>query len=257
MTTTTAPEAPEQAEAVLIPHPSLAHALAAFQAECPPIRKGNRATVPTKSGGQYTYDYADLSDVIEVVAPVLARHGLSFNGRPTATKHGFGLKYQLRHISGQADKGFYPLPDPGRMAAQDMGAWLTYVRRYVLCTIVGVAPGGDDNDAAVADPWKPRGQRQQPREQRQPRQQKAKPQDTAKEAPKADPEWLKRAEAAVTKEDADVVWAELRTAVQAGQATVATTDAVAALWRSRKAAEAEAAAAAPVEAPAAAEGVQA
>ncbi len=147
-----------------VTHPNLADALAAFQGECPPIRKGNRATVPTKSGGQYSYDYADLSDVLEVVLPVLARHGLAFNGKPTLTKRrGFGLKYRLRHGgSGESDGGFYPLPDPRGLDPQEQGKWQTYVRRYVLCSVLGVAPGGDDNDGAVTPPIPaPKPERQQ------------------------------------------------------------------------------------------------
>lgn len=218
-----------------VEHPTLAAALAAFQAECPPIRKGNTAKVPTKNGGSYSYDYADLSDVIEVVSPVLSRHGLSFNGRPTLSKHGFGLKYRLRHTSGESEKGFYPLPDPGRTDPQEQGKWQTYVRRYVLCAVVGVAPGGDDNDGAVSLPQP--AQRPQPVERPRPA---AKP----AAAPKPDAEWLKRAEAATEKEEADVVWSALRSAIAEGDATVATADAVAALWQKRKAA----AAAAPAEA---------
>lgn len=222
-----------------IEHSSLAAALSAFQGECPPIRKGNRATVPTKSGGQYSYDYADLSDVLEVVAPVLARHGLSFNGKPTVTKRGFGLKYRLRHLAGESDKGFYPLPDPRGLDPQEQGKWQTYVRRYVLCSVLGVAPGGDDDDAATSsgDAWTPR-QAPPARQRRQQAAQRPHQAAPAQEAPKPDPAWLERAEAATTKEDADVVWAELRAAVQEGQATIATTDAVAALWRARKAAQA-------------------
>src|SRR5690606_21803603 len=43
--------------------PNLAAALAAVQAQLPEIRKGETAVVPTKSGGKYTYSYANLADV--------------------------------------------------------------------------------------------------------------------------------------------------------------------------------------------------
>lgn len=145
-----APKSSAPKPAAVVEHPSLAAALAAFQGECPPIRKGNTATVPTKNGGQYTYDYATLSDVLEVVNPVLARHGLSLMTKLTVTKHGFGIKYKLRHVSGESDGGFYPMPDPVRTPPQDMGAVQTYNRRHVVCSILGVAPGGDDDDAQTA-----------------------------------------------------------------------------------------------------------
>src|SRR5262245_6573256 len=52
-------------------------ALAAFQAECPPIPKSRKANIPLRSGGSYSYTYAALQDVLNVVTPHLAKHGLS------------------------------------------------------------------------------------------------------------------------------------------------------------------------------------
>jgi ERF superfamily len=136
-----------------VEHPTLAAALAAFQAEVPSIKKGNTATVPTKAGGQYTYEYADLADVTEQVLPLLGKHGLSFSSKPTLVMltpdtEAFRLAYVLRHAgSGEVDEGMYPLPDPRHETPQNLGAALTYARRYVLCAVTGVAPGGDDTDA--------------------------------------------------------------------------------------------------------------
>ena len=136
-------------------------ALAAFQADLPSIAKGETATVPTKSGGSYSYSYADLTDVSAVILPALAKHGLAFTARPMILIPEVGehvvpealsgrmvLSYALTHESGQSLRGVYPLPSNG--TAQDLGGAITYARRYCLCAVTGVAPGGDDDDAKRA-----------------------------------------------------------------------------------------------------------
>lgn len=126
-------------------HNSLVSALAAFQAELPQVAKTS-----TAAAGKFTYDYADLADVSAAVLPVLGRNGLAWSAVPTLTENGFALLFALRHEAGDAIEGVYPLP-PATMAPQQLGAAITYARRYALCAVTGVAPGGEDSDA-VAEP---------------------------------------------------------------------------------------------------------
>ena len=124
--------------------PSLAAALAAFQAELPRIGKGN-----TADAGTYKYKYADLADVSSTVLPLLGKHGLSFSAKPMLDEAGkFVLEYTLRHSSGEQDGGRYPLPT-GK--PQDVGSAITYARRYALSAITGVAPDTDDDGASAPD----------------------------------------------------------------------------------------------------------
>lgn len=129
---------------------AFAEALVAFQSELPAVKKSNTAKVPTKTGGEYKYQYADLTDITEAAMPLLSKHGLSFTSRPTMTANGFVLAYRLLHISGDSDEGEYPLPDPAHNPAQTIGSAITYARRYALCAATGIAPGGDDDDAQTA-----------------------------------------------------------------------------------------------------------
>ena len=132
--------------------PHLNAALAAVQAELPRIDKGRTATVPTKAGGQYSYTYADLSDVAAAIKPLLGRNGLAFTAWPTLSlvTNRFVLRYELLHESGEQKGGEYPLPSPTEVGAQALGSAITYARRYCLCAVTGVAPD-DDDDAAAAD----------------------------------------------------------------------------------------------------------
>lgn len=126
---------------------SLAQALALLQMRLPRIEKSQTAKVETKTGGSYSYSYADLSNISAQLLPMLGALGLSFLARPTFSEGRFVLAYELLHISGECKAGEYPLPTGG--TPQALGSAITYGRRYCLCAVTGVAPE-DDDDASAA-----------------------------------------------------------------------------------------------------------
>lgn len=134
---------------------NLTAALAAVQAELPSVGKDKTAKVETRTGGSYKYSYADLAAVTRAILPVLAKHGLAWATCPTKHDGAFVLRYELRHVSGESIEGWYPLPQNG--TPQELGSALTYARRYCLCSVTGVAPESDDDDAAAVshrrDEW--------------------------------------------------------------------------------------------------------
>lgn len=126
---------------------NLAAALVAFQAEMPKVTKAQKATVPTKTGGSYSYTYAGLPDVVETVTPVLVKHGLSFSCCPTRAEDGtYKLVGILLHSSGESIRG--SLPIFGRQA-QEIGSAITYGRRYLMGCMTGVVTD-DDDDGSIA-----------------------------------------------------------------------------------------------------------
>lgn len=126
---------------------NLATALAAFQAEMPTVAKAQKATVPTKSGGSYTYTYAGLPDVVAAVTPLLTKHGLAFSCCPRRSEDGtYELSGVLLHESGETLTG--SLPIFGRQA-QEIGSAITYGRRYLLGCMTGVVTD-DDDDGSLA-----------------------------------------------------------------------------------------------------------
>jgi hypothetical protein len=133
-------------------HPTLWHALAAFQRNLPSIRKGQTATVNRKDGGPgYSYDYADLTDVSEVVLPLLAAQGLAWITSLDTREDGtLVLNWELVHgASADSRVGTIPVGRAGQ-DWQGIGSAITYARRYALTAATGVAPGGDDNDGKDA-----------------------------------------------------------------------------------------------------------
>lgn len=138
-------------------HETLAAALAAFQAELPKLTKDQSAKVQgeTQDGRKinYSYGYADLSQVTEEVSPALGKHGLSFTSFPTVIETGaFMLTYSLLHESGEKLSGVWPLPDPVRTKPQQLGSAITYARRYAFMAVTNTFPGGEDDDGAQAVP---------------------------------------------------------------------------------------------------------
>jgi hypothetical protein len=99
--------------------------------------------------------YADLASVWRACRPALARHGLSVVQVITG---GF-LLTRLMHKSGQwieSDIGITGDESTGRTRVQAFGSALTYLRRYALSALVGVAPDDDDDGNGATAP--PRGQ---------------------------------------------------------------------------------------------------
>jgi hypothetical protein len=128
---------------------SLTAALMALQAELPVVGKDQKATVQTEKR-TYTYKYANLAAVTAAILPLLSKNGLAWTTLPTFDEAGrFVLRYELRHIGGDALTGAYPLPTTNR--PQEMGSAITYARRYALCAATGVAPEEDDDNASAAE----------------------------------------------------------------------------------------------------------
>lgn len=114
---------------------------------------------PKKSKQGHGYKYAELAQIIELSRDPLATNGLAVAQYCTAIDGQSYLVTQMIHSSGQWLRGYYPLEKAGMRAvndAQQMGAAMTYARRYNLAAMLGVAQ--EDDDAASLG-----NQRQQPR----------------------------------------------------------------------------------------------
>jgi ERF superfamily len=139
-------------EARMAEHKTLAQALAAFQAEVPKMSKDETAKVKSEKAS-YTYGYAGLDQFVEIVEPVLGKHGLSVTSAPCWEDGRFVLVVTLLHEGGEERNGYWPLPDPstGRgVGPQDIGSAMTYGRRYVGWGLTGTFPSGIDDDGKQA-----------------------------------------------------------------------------------------------------------
>ena len=117
----------------------LAAALAKAQAEIKSARKD-------VDNNFFHTKYADLDSVWNACRDQLSKNGLSIIQRPYDTEGGrVGVETTLLHSSGQ----FYSSSFSSRLQkddAQGIGSAITYLRRYGLSAMVGIAPTGDDDD---------------------------------------------------------------------------------------------------------------
>lgn len=115
----------------------------AAQAELQNVAKDQRA-----KAGQASYKYADISDVLAMVRPVLNRHGLCLIQRAETTEHTVTIETFLYDADGaELRSGGFTVSTNGLMqkGVQAHGSAVTYARRYSLVTFLGVAYGDDDD----------------------------------------------------------------------------------------------------------------
>lgn len=95
--------------------------------------------------------YADLAEVLNTVRPVFAAHGLSLN---QSTEYD-GQLVKVTTCVGHAGGGYITSTAacvPGKADAQGIGSASTYLRRYSLAAMTGVAQEDDDGNAASSRP---------------------------------------------------------------------------------------------------------
>lgn len=205
-----------------IDNSELFEALARAQANFDQVKKSGKANIPTKTGGNYSYNFAKLSDVLAATVPALNAEGIFFSQKPNYSLSGNApmvtIVSTLSHKSGasisyESIPLFYNMND-----AKQAGSVMTYLRRYGACQLLGIE-GDDDDDAHVATmnnsynnykskqpvakqaPRQPQQAPQSPRRDFLHAQAQAKPVEPTKpvvaEQPKPEPEQTKSVETAV------------------------------------------------------------
>lgn len=102
--------------------------------------------------------YADLAEVLNVVRPALAAQGIAIVQLTSTQGDALVLHTRMIHNSGQWIESEYPVCKfPA--TSQQMGAAMTYARRYSLASVCGIAQEDDDladgkGTAPVAAPKK-------------------------------------------------------------------------------------------------------
>lgn len=92
--------------------------------------------------------YADLAEVLNTVRPVFAAHGLSLS---QSTEYD-GTHVRVTTCIGHAGGGYITSTAacvPSKADAQGIGSASTYLRRYSLAAMAGVAQEDDDGETAA------------------------------------------------------------------------------------------------------------
>ena len=109
--------------------------------------KDQKATVPTKSGGQYSYTYAGLPAVLETVTAALSSQGLALSQGVRRSMDG-ALVFETAVYDGTGELVLDARPYREYADPQQQGSWETYNRRYALLAAFGLA--AEDDDGAKA-----------------------------------------------------------------------------------------------------------
>lgn len=110
--------------------------------------------VKTKNGKNYTFDYTDLGGIFDEVKNTFKENGISIlQNAYTEVVEGTGLilavETMLLHSSGEWVKS-RPLKMPSSQNMQDMGGQVTYMKRYSLSAMLGIATESDDDANGVS-----------------------------------------------------------------------------------------------------------
>jgi hypothetical protein len=99
--------------------------------------------------GNYSYTYANIGDVLDVVRPAMEAEGLAVSQPVASDGNRVAVSTWIIHGSGQWIV-FDPLHMPAGGSPQAAGSAITYGRRYALLSALGMVTEDDDGGKAEA-----------------------------------------------------------------------------------------------------------
>ena len=91
--------------------------------------------------------YATLAAHLESIKPIFKKHGLAVIQFPTTQHDMVGVTTKIIHVDGGEMSEFVGIPATAGMKGQDAGAVISYLRRYSLAAVAGVATEDDDAES--------------------------------------------------------------------------------------------------------------
>jgi len=126
-------------------HNELFAALAVAQGEI-------AAAEATQENTHFDYKYANLQNCLDACRKPLADNELTVIQLPTVLDGGIvQVRTILGHSSGQSISQVMTMA-PEKGGPQAVGSCITYLRRYMLCAMVGIGQQDDDANLATKDP---------------------------------------------------------------------------------------------------------
>jgi hypothetical protein len=125
-------------------------ALSKFQKEIPKIIKNK--PIKNKSGN-VVYHYAPLEEIVEQVKTSLESNGFSYTLKTKQENNSITVFCEAHHVSGYTDTTdiTVPIGSDYMSAQQQVGAALTFAKRYAFCDAFGIMTGDEDTDAVATE----------------------------------------------------------------------------------------------------------
>lgn len=121
-----------------------------LQGAMPEISKSGNAKFQSGKGG-ISYDYDKLGDICSAIRPLLESRGLSYSWETAQNQGWITVKCSLRHALGHVESCELTAQADGsgaKNAIQQIGSTITYLQRYTLKAILGLASIDDDGAAS-------------------------------------------------------------------------------------------------------------
>ena len=128
-------------------------ALTAFKAEPPTVIKNRSASFTSqRTQGGTSFDYATLDQVSAVIGAALSKHDLTHTWEVQQGDGGdINVTCVLTHEQGHSERVTLragPDQSGSKNSIQAIGSTVTYLERYSLLAVTGLAARGQDEDAA-------------------------------------------------------------------------------------------------------------
>lgn len=88
--------------------------------------------------------YASLSIHLETLKPIFAKHGLGILQLPIGDLDSIGIRTVIIHADGGSVRADALIPTEKGVSGQNAGSIYSYLRRYALASVAGVATSDDD-----------------------------------------------------------------------------------------------------------------
>jgi len=128
-------------------------AMAQFKANPPRIEKDKHVSYSTSSGTM-KYNHATLANIVEKITQELSKYGLSASWRTAQNGKDVTVTCRISHSDGHFEETTLTASTEGAgkmNAVQAIGSVISYLQRYTLMSICGLAAHDQDNDARIEE----------------------------------------------------------------------------------------------------------
>jgi hypothetical protein len=129
-------------------------AFSLFKSETFAIKKDKTASFRTKNGGQMQYDYITLANVVSTTVPLLSKYGLSHSWETKQEGQVVYVTCKISHRMGHSESVTLSsgVDTSGQKnPIQMIGSAVSYLQRYTLISILGLASTDQDDDGAASE----------------------------------------------------------------------------------------------------------
>ena len=123
---------------------------AAMQSDITTVSKNSKVDYTTAKG-RTAYSFASLEDIVDMVRPVLQKHGFAVSFK-VDTSNGVNVECSLMHKDGHSIETAMQVQadnSGGKNNVQALGSSISYAKRYTLSSLLNIATR-DDDDAQAA-----------------------------------------------------------------------------------------------------------